>query len=253
MFQKERKEKELMQQELREARRIQLGLLPGEPPALSGFSLSAVCLPSREVGGDWYDFIPLPDGRLAIVLADVSGKGMGAALLMASTRTVLRLAAETGQPPGEVLSHVNDVLLKDFPTTKFVTMVYGILDADKRSFVFANAGHPPPLFVSFGQDQFLTTDAGLPLGIQEVCFSERTIDLGPGCRCVLYTDGVTEAMNSSMAQYGESRLRDHFARPSSTVQSLLDDIYSFTSGRSASDDITIVVIDTDRGSSPVSE
>ena len=242
MFQKERREKELMQKELREAQRIQLGLLPGTPPVIAGFSLGGICLPSREVGGDWFDYIPLPDGRLAVVLADVSGKGMGAALLMSSTRTVLRLACQAGQPPGEVLSHVNGVLLKDFPTTRFVTMIYGILDASNRTFVFANGGHPHPLLVDSGEARFLATEAGLPLGIQEGCFSERTVHLEPGSRLVLYSDGVTEAMNSSSEQYGESKLRSHFAGAWATVETLLDDVRSFASGHPASDDITVVEI-----------
>jgi len=128
MFQRERMEKERMREELTEAQRIQVGLFPGQPPALPGFSVHGKCFPCQEVAGDWYDYIPLQDGRLAVVLADVAGKGMGAALLMSSTRTVLRLAAGTGSPPGEVLSRVNSILLKDFPTGRFVTMVYGLLD-----------------------------------------------------------------------------------------------------------------------------
>jgi sigma-B regulation protein RsbU (phosphoserine phosphatase) len=168
---------------------------------------------------------------------------MGAALLMSSTRTVLRLAAEAGQPPGKVLSHVNGILLKDFPTTKFVTMIYGILDARTRTFDFANAGHPHPLLVDATGAHFLGTDDGLPLGIQEVCFSERRIGLGSGSRLILYSDGVTEAMNSSLEQYGESRLRDHFVDPSATMEGLLEDIRSFTSGHPSSDDVTAVVIE----------
>jgi sigma-B regulation protein RsbU (phosphoserine phosphatase) len=242
MFQRERREKQRMQKELLEAQRIQLDLLPVSPPTLAGFSLSGLCLPCREVGGDWYDYIPLSDGRSAVVIADVSGKGMGAALLMSSTRSVMRLAAEGGQSPGEVLSRVNQILLKDFPTTKFVTAVYGILDSRNRSFIFASAGHSRPLFVDSSGARFLETEVGLPLGIQEVCFSERAVEMEPGSRLLLYSDGVTEAMNRSMEQYGESRLRDHFVDRSATVQGLLDDIRSFTSGQPVFDDMTVVMI-----------
>lgn len=225
-----------------EAQRIQLSLFPGHSPAISRFIVNGLCLPCQEVGGDWYDYIPLQDGRLAIVLADVSGKGMGAALLMSSTRTVLRLVAENGLAPGEVLSRVNNLLLKDFPAAKFVTMVYGLLDPQNRTIVFANAGHLQPLFVESRGTHFLETAAGLPLGIREGSFSERTVEMTAGSRLVFYSDGVTEAMNSSLQQYGETRLRDHIINPSATVQSLLNDVRAFTAGQPASDDVTVVMV-----------
>jgi sigma-B regulation protein RsbU (phosphoserine phosphatase) len=245
MFQRERMEKERMRKELSEARRIQLGLFPGQSPTIPRFAVNGLCLPCEEVGGDWYDYIPLQDGRLAVVLADVSGKGMGAALLMSSTRTILRLVAETGLPPGEVLSRVNSILLKDFPAAKFVTMIYALVDPQHGSIVFANAGHPHPLFVDSTGAHFLETDAGLPLGIREGSFSERAVEMTSGSRLVLYSDGVTEAMNSSLQQYGETRLRDHVVTPSATVQSILDSVRSFTADQPASDDVTVVMLQTD--------
>lgn len=244
MFQKERLEKERMRKELVEAQRIQVGLFPGQSPQIPRFTVTGLCLPCQEVGGDWYDYIPIQDGRLAVVLADVSGKGMGAALLMSSTRTVLRMVAETGLPPGEVLSRVNSILLRDFPREKFVTMVYGVLDPRDGSVVFANAGHLHPLFVDSSGAHFLETDVGLPLGIQESSFSERVLAMTAGSRLVLYSDGVTEAMNSSLQQYGETRLRDHVVQPSATVQNLLDNVRSFMAGQPASDDLTVVMIQT---------
>lgn len=242
MFQKERGEKERMGKELSEARRIQLGLFPDRSPSISPFVVNGLCLPCLEVGGDWYDYLPLPDGRLAVVLADVSGKGMGAALLMSSTRTVLRLVAETGVSPGEVLSRVNSILLKDFPTAKFVTMVYGVLDPKRRTIIFANAGHLPPLFADANGAEFLETDLGLPLGIREGSFSERTVAMTPGIRLFLYSDGITEAMDSSSQLYGETRLREHVVSATASVQTLLDDVRSFTAGHPASDDVTVVMI-----------
>lgn len=242
MFQRERMEKDRMIKELSEAQRIQLTLFPSQSPDIPRFAVNGLCLPCQEVGGDWYDYIPLQDGRLAVVLADVSGKGMGAALLMSSTRTVLRLVAESGLPPAEVLSRVNRVLLKDFPTAKFVTMVYAILDPKSGSIAFASAGHLHPLFVDGRGAHFLETDAGLPLGIREGSFSERTVEMTAGSRLVFYSDGVTEAMNSSFEQYGATRLRDHVANPSASVQSLLNDVRTFTGGYSASDDVTVVMV-----------
>lgn len=247
MFQRERMEKDRMIKELSEAQRIQLTLFPSQSPDIPRFAVNGLCLPCQEVGGDWYDYIPLQDGRLAVVLADVSGKGMGAALLMSSTRTVLRLVAESGLPPAEVLSRVNRVLLKDFPTAKFVTMVYAILDPKSGSIAFASAGHLHPLFVDGRGAHFLETDAGLPLGIREGSFSERTVEMTAGSRLVFYSDGVTEAMNSSFEQYGATRLRDHVANPSASVQSLLNDVRTFTGGYSASDDVTVVMVQGNEG------
>ncbi len=242
MFQRERMEKERMLEELSEAQRIQQVLFPGQPPAIPRFEIHGLCQPCQEVGGDWYDYMPLQDGRLAVVLADVSGKGMGAALLMSSTRTVLRMVAESGLPPAEVLCRVNRVLLKDFPRAKFVTMVYALLDPKRGSIVFASAGHLPPLLVDSRGAHFLETEARLPLGIRESSFPERTIEMTAGSRLVFYSDGVSEAMNSSLEQYGEARLRDHLANPSASVESLLNDVRTFTAGHPASDDVTVVMV-----------
>lgn len=244
MFQRERMEQERMRKELREAQRIQRELFPEHAPPIPPFAVSGLCLPCQEVGGDWYDYIPLRDGRLAVVLADIAGKGMGAALLMSSTRTVLRLVAESGAPPGEVLSRVNSILLKDFPAAKFVTMVYGILDPAARRIVFANAGHPHPLLVDSRGAHPLETDAGLPLGIREGAFAERVVEMHAGDRLLFYSDGVPEAMNASSEQYGDARLRAHVGAPSVSVAGLLEDVRSFTAGQPASDDCTVVLMRT---------
>lgn len=241
MFRRERNEKERMAKELLEAQSIQRSLFPRTSPTIPGFIVDGTCLPCQEVGGDWYDYIPLQDGRLAVVLADVSGKGMGAAMLMSSTRTVLRLVAESGLSPAEVLGRVNRILLRDFPAAKFVTMVYALLDPGKQSVVFASAGHCPPLLIASDMD-LLATDAGLPLGVQECSFSERTVMMTAGARLVFYSDGLTEAMNSSLEQYGERRLRDHLVHRSSSVESLLHDVHLFSGTYSASDDRTVVMI-----------
>ena len=121
-------------------------------------------------------------------------------------------------------------------------MVYALLDPKSGSIVFANAGHLPPLLVDGSGAHFLETETRLPLGIRESSFSERTIKMTAGSRLIFYSDGVTEAMNSSFEQYGETRLRDHLANPSASVQSLLRDVRTFTAGDSASDDITVVMV-----------
>ena len=262
MFQRERFEKERMAKELEEAQAIQTGLFPVKAPEVRGFEITGVCLPCREVGGDWFDYIPLGGGRLAVVLADVSGKGMGAALLMSSTRSVLRLHAARGLSPKEILSEVNQFLVQDFPASRFVTLVYAELDPAKRKLTFASAGHLPPLFVesasvdsskvdSSNADssrigsstaRFLNADAGLPLGIMECEFSEHEIEMPVGSRLFLYSDGVTEAVNSSQEEYGPDRILAHVTNQKTTVQSLLNDVDKFTSGHPKADDLTVVMI-----------
>lgn len=242
MFQRERHEKDRMTRELDEARSVQISLFPRRAPDIPGFDVTGLCLPCREVGGDWYDYIPLPDGRVALALADVSGKGIGAALLMSSTRSILRLFAEKGLPPGEVLSQVNRVLVADFPEAKYVTMLYAVLDPARRSVVFANAGHLPPLFAYSTGSRFLETDSGLSLGIQEGFFTEYKLDMTTGSRLLLYSDGLSEAMNSSFEEYGAMRIRDHMTNPSASVQSLVDDVRAFAGCHPASDDTTLVMI-----------
>lgn len=241
MFQRERLEKQRMAKELEEARCIQSGLFPVSAPEAGGFEVTAVCIPCREVGGDWYDYIALGDGRLAVVLADVSGKGMGAALLMSSTRSVLRLHAH-GLSPKEVLFKLNKFLVEDFPASKFVTLVYAVLDPPSRKLTFASAGHLPPIFVDSSGSRFLQADAGLPLGIMECEFSEHEIEMPPGSRVFLYTDGITEALNATLEEYGSDRVLEHVTKPTATVQTLLNDVDTFSSGYPASDDVTVVMI-----------
>ena len=243
LFQKERFEKERMSGELKDARSIQSNLFPKDPPEIPGFRITGICLPCLEVGGDWYDFIPFPDGRLGIVLADVSGKGMGAALLMSSTRSLLRLVANSNLSPKEVLKKLNEILLKDFPSTRFVTMIYAVLDPKKQTLIFSNAGHLNPLFIDSSGTNFLETAEGLPLGISESTFSEIEVKFSPGSRIVFYSDGVTEAMNSISDEYGSERLIKHFKNPSASVKSIVDDVNEFTQGQQQFDDVTVVMIE----------
>jgi sigma-B regulation protein RsbU (phosphoserine phosphatase) len=242
MFQRERFEKQRMAKEMEEARAVQSGLFPTSAPAAAGFDMTGVCIPCREVGGDWYDYIALGGGRIAIVLADVSGKGLGAALLMSSTRSVLRLHALRELSPKEVLFELNKFLVEDFPASKFVTLVYAVLDPAVRKLTFASAGHLPPVFVDSSGARFLQAEAGLPLGFMECEFSEHQIEMPPGSRVFLYTDGITEAINSSFEEYGPERILKHVTGPTATVQSLLNDVEEFTSGYPESDDITVVMI-----------
>src|SRR3984957_7311423 len=208
-FQSERTEREAMNREAQEARSIQQALLPKSSPYVPGFAISGLSIPARAVGGDWYDFIPFPDGRWGLVLADVSGKGTAAALLMSATRGMMRSLAEACSTPSEVLSKLNSLLVEDFPAGRFVTLVYAVLDPATRSVTFANAGHLPPLLVDNGDVRFLDTERGLPLGLSCGDYSESTVTLSPGSRLVFYSDGISEAANLAEEEYGVERLALH--------------------------------------------
>jgi sigma-B regulation protein RsbU (phosphoserine phosphatase) len=242
LFNNERNEKVRLSAELNEAQRVQNSLFPGSSPKIQGFEITGKCIPCLEVGGDWFDYIPLPGGRLAVVLADVSGKGSGAALLMASTRSILRIYAERGLSPGEVLENVNNALVKDFPKTRFVTMIYTVIDPGKRNIVFANAGHPSPVFAGSEGVKYLNFESGFPLGIMEGTYPEHALNMSSGARIMIYSDGITEAMNKAERQYGEQRLKEQMFNPAITIADLFSDVQTFIGSIPAADDMTIVMI-----------
>jgi sigma-B regulation protein RsbU (phosphoserine phosphatase) len=242
LFQHERREREKMNQEGREARTIQQALLPKSCPSIPGFTVTGLCVPAGAVGGDWYDFIPLDDGRWGLVLADVSGKGTAAALLMSATRGMLRSLAETASGPGEVLGRLNRLLVDDFPSGKFVTMLYAVLDPIKRTLTYSSAGHLRPLLLESDGTRFLNSERGIPLGLGFGSYSELEIPLSAGSRLVFYSDGITEAANSSDEEYGSARLDNHVLQPESSPESILADVHSFTNGTGLCDDATVIML-----------
>ena len=241
-FQSERAERETMNREAQEARVMQQALLPKSSPYIPGFVISGLSVPAGAVGGDWYDFIPFPDGRWGLVLADVSGKGTAAALLMSATRGMLRSLAEACCTPGEVLTKLNGLLVEDFPAGKFVTLVYAVLDPATRTVIFANAGHLHPLFIDGNGARFLDTERGMPLGISCGDYSETRINLSDGSRLVLYSDGITEAVNADEQEYGLGRLAEHAERPGASAVSIIDDVRTFANGTGVRDDATVVFV-----------
>jgi sigma-B regulation protein RsbU (phosphoserine phosphatase) len=241
-FQSERAERETMSREAQEARLMQQALLPKSSPYIPGFVISGLSVPVSAVGGDWYDFIPFCDGRWGIVLADVSGKGTAAALLMSATRGMLRSLAEACSTPGEVLTKLNHLLVEDFPAGKFVTLVYAVLDPALRTLTFANAGHLHPLFIDANGAQFLDTERGLPLGLSCGDYSETTVALSPGSRLVFYSDGITEAEDASEQEYGLERLAQHAATSDASAVSIVDDVRAYANGAGVRDDATVVFV-----------
>jgi phosphoserine phosphatase RsbU/P len=245
-FQTERAARAALDRDAQEARAIQQALLPKSSPFIPGFMISGRSEPARAVGGDWYDFISFPDGRWGIVLADVSGKGTAAALLMSATRGIFRSLAEACCTPAEVLTRLNQLLVNDFPAGKFVTMVYGVLDSRTRVVTFANAGHLQPLFIDDLGAHFLETERGLPLGLSSGDYSETSVTLSPGSKLIFYSDGITEAVNPAEEEYGLSRLAEHAAKPSASAVSIIEDVRTFGNGTGVHDDATVVFVGLSR-------
>ena len=243
LFQQVQHEREEMTRDALEARSIQQALLPRSSPYIPGFAVSGLCVPAGAVGGDWYDFIPLHDGRWGLVLADVSGKGTAAALLMAATRGVLRSLAEASCTPGEVLQRLNQLLVEDLPPARFVTMAYAVLDPEKRTLTLASAGHLQPLLVHGDEARFLNSETGLPLGLALGEYSETEIELKPGCRVLFYSDGITEATNPDEEEYGQQRLKEHLLQPGTSGETLLADVRSFVNGFGLHDDATVITVE----------
>jgi sigma-B regulation protein RsbU (phosphoserine phosphatase) len=241
-FHDEREQRERMSHEAEEARLIQQALLPHSSPLIPGFCVTGLSVSAGSVGGDWYDFIPLSGGRWGLVLADVSGKGMAAALLMSATRGMLRSLAQTGSGPAEVLSRLNEMLVADIPSGRFVTMVYAELDPSRRVLRLANAGHLPPLLLEPSGHRWIATEHGLPLGIASSKFSETEIALSEHARLAIYSDGITEASLDSGEEYGSNRLLTHLRLPSASLKSLLSDVRAFVDGSGLRDDATVILV-----------
>jgi len=241
-FGDERAQRERMSREAEEAHAIQQALFPRSSPLIPGFRVSGLSIAAGSVGGDWYDFIQLGDGRWGLVLADVSGKGTAAALLMSATRGMLRSLAQTGNGPAEVLTRLNNMMIEDFPSGRFVTMVYAELDPHRRTLRIANAGHLPPLLVDPSGYRWIDHEHGLPLGISVSKFSETEILLPENSRIAIYSDGITEAEIDSGEDYGAERLLKQMQSAEITVENLLADVSKFTNGTGLRDDATVILV-----------
>jgi serine phosphatase RsbU (regulator of sigma subunit) len=230
------------------ARRIQHALLPKAVPALEGWEVSDHYQPAREVGGDFYDFLPLADGRVALVIGDVSGKGIPAAVLMASTQSVLRAVAQRGgSTPGQVLAGANEVLCTYIPPNMFVTCFYTVLEHESGRLVYANAGHTLPCCRRHneeGQTNELVA-RGMPLGLMPgMSYEEKQTTLLPGDGVLFCTDGLVEAHDAKGEMFGTPRLRSLLSeRPTGGTDlcaTLMEELRSFTGeGWEQEDDITL--------------
>jgi sigma-B regulation protein RsbU (phosphoserine phosphatase) len=241
-FANEREQRQRMSREADEARIIQQALLPRTSPLIPGFRVSGLSISAGSVGGDWYDFIPLAGGCWGLVLADVSGKGTAAALLMSATRGMLRSLAQIGSGPAEVLTRLNNMMIEDFPDGRFVTMVYAELDPSSRILRVANAGHLSPLLVEPSGHRWITHEHGLPLGLSASKFSETEVTLGDHSRIAFYSDGITEADLDTGEEYGAERLLAQMQSPEVTPESLLADVKRFSNGCGLRDDATVILV-----------
>src|SRR5215218_1266874 len=247
--QQQAQERERIEQELRVARLIQQTLLPKRVPELSGWDVADFYQPAREVGGDFYDFLEFEDGHLGIIVGDVTDKGVPAALVMATTRTMLRAAAQRLDSPGAVLRQVNDVLVPDIPPNMFVTCLYAILDPRSGRLRYANAGQDLPYQRHKGRagDATELRATGMPLGLMPGMFyEEKEAMLEAGDSILFYTDGLVEAHDPRHDMFGIPRLQGFIgAHPGGApmIDFLLEELARFVGdGWEQEDDITLVTL-----------
>jgi serine phosphatase RsbU (regulator of sigma subunit)/predicted ester cyclase len=248
-LEQEMRERERIEQELRVARRIQQASLPEEVPQLEGWQISPLYRPAREVGGDFYDFHPLSERRLGLVVGDATGKGVPAALVMSTTCGMLQLAAQglDSSSPGEVLVRVNEALLARIPTNMFVTCFYAILDPNSGTLRYANAGHDPPHVRRSDDNAEELRARGMPLGLMPgMEYEEEVASLREGESVLFYSDGLVEAHDPEGQMFGFPRLRALVAKHGeerSLGEYLLEELYSFVGeGWKQEDDITLLTL-----------
>jgi serine phosphatase RsbU (regulator of sigma subunit)/anti-sigma regulatory factor (Ser/Thr protein kinase) len=244
------------EQELEVARLIQQNFLPKELPDLPGWQIAAFYRPAREVGGDFYDVIPLPDGRVGFVIGDVTDKGVPAALVMSATRSVLRASAQRLIEPGEVLERVNEHLCPDMPEKMFVTCLYGVLDPESGLLRFANAGHDLP-YVQTTDGVIELRARGMPLGLMPgMAYEEKEATLEPGDSVLLHSDGVLEAHDPERDMFGAPRLKETMGQGpggQELIDHVLSSLAAFTGpDAEQEDDITMVTLQRSAGESATS-
>jgi serine phosphatase RsbU (regulator of sigma subunit) len=241
------RERERVEQELKVARRIQQASLPKEVPTPEGWQIAPFYRPAREVGGDFYDFLKLPKGRLGIVVGDATGKGVPAALVMSSARSMLRAVAQASDSPGDVLRRVNDPMVTDIPPNMFVTCFYAILDPYSATLSYANAGHDLPYLRHSDGDAEELMARGMPLGLMAgMGYEEKETILEPSDSALFYTDGLVEAHDPEGEMFGFPRLRALVAERGgerSLEEALLEELSSFVGeGWEQEDDITLLTL-----------
>jgi sigma-B regulation protein RsbU (phosphoserine phosphatase) len=236
---------EALERQVRTAAEVQQRMLPQDLPVVPGVDLAAIYVPSFDLGGDFYDIITLPDENLGLVIADVSGKGVPASLIMASVRAALRAQVDNLYYLYEVMERINQMLYRDTRTTEFVTTFYGVLDTKNRRLTYCNAGHPPPLLLRDGTLIELGSN-NLVLGVDpNEKFEQHLIELKSGDMILMYTDGLPDAVNFNGERFGTPRVRESFTRGGSSAESvaqnILWDMRRFAGLTKRADDVTMLV------------
>jgi sigma-B regulation protein RsbU (phosphoserine phosphatase) len=244
-------EKQRIEDQLKVAREVQSGLLPGAPPDLPGYDIAAVALPTGAIGGDYYDYVPLEGDRLGVVVADVSGKGIPAALIMATFRAALRTEMRRRAEVAAVVSELNDVVMESRDASRFVTAVCGVLEQASGRFTYVNCGHNPPLLLRASGGAETLQTGGPALGLfADGLFEAGTVGLEPGDNLVLYTDGVVEPADRGDVEFGTERLaaavRGAAGRPAAeALRSVIAATRAFSGRDDYDDDFTLVVVRRD--------
>jgi len=237
-----------MQKEMQMAHDIQINLLPKEPPKLTGYDIAGISIPAQVVGGDYFDFIPVEENRLAICLGDVSGKGLPAALLMANLQATIRGQTLLKPPPKDCLNRSNRLLYQSTDRQKFATLFYGILDTENHQFCYSNAGHNRPILFSENREPVSLEKAGIVLSfVENYAFGEGKLNFNPNDLLLIYSDGITEAMDKKNDEFGDERLaalvNEHkMESAQNVINEVVDAVNNHAEGCPQMDDMTLVVI-----------
>lgn len=245
---KEALEKQKLEEELEFAREIQQNLLPSQIPATNNFDIAAINLPSKQVGGDYFDIIKVDEGKYIIAIADVSGKGIPASLLMANMQAFLQVISKQNIDIATATSLINDLITQNTSDGRFITFFWGLLDDNEKKLTYVNAGHNPPFLIR--QNQVIRlSEGGIILGVMKTImpYNSNSLNLESGDKIILFTDGVSEAMNPYSEEFSESRLEkiaiDSAAFSSiETINHIRKEIENFVQGAPQSDDLTLMVI-----------
>ena len=234
--------------DLQLAKKVQLSMLPHEPPLIPGFEIGTAYHPADNLGGDFYDFLPLPSSKNGVLVADVSGKGVVAAMIMAASRGAVRSGAQYQERPSALLHAANRRLFRDIQGNMYVTMFYGVLDPAQGSFTYTSAGHFPPILVRKSGEVAYLRSGGTVLGMfDDTRFEEETVALSSGDLICFYTDGIVDAFNEDDEVYGEERLEKFLLAtrqlPAAEIpRQLVDSVEEFSRGRAQHDDMTVIVL-----------
>jgi sigma-B regulation protein RsbU (phosphoserine phosphatase) len=245
---KEALEKQKLEEELEFARDIQQNLLPSQIPPTNNFDIAAINLPSKQVGGDYFDIIKVDEGKYIIAIADVSGKGIPASLLMANMQAFLQVISKQNIDIATATALINDLITQNTSDGRFITFFWGLLDDNEKKLTYVNAGHNPPILVR--QNKIIRlSEGGIILGVMKTImpYNSNSIDLESGDKIILFTDGVSEAMNPYSEEFSENRLEQIAINTSSlsaaeTMNNIRKEIEEFVQGAPQSDDLTMLII-----------